>query len=143
MRRLTTILLCASALLFVGAAIYWFAWVRSIREFRLGDDLHHALGVLNRVQLGERRCYRARGQFAPLQDLGPGGCGGLERRVSVGMEDGFAVEVHAAADRYSVRVHPIDGTRLCSPYSDQTGAIHFGTRDRPAMAGSRLLVPRK
>src|ERR1017187_2607927 len=121
MKRLTIILFCATVLLFLGNAIYWFRWVRSHQEFNVGDDLHHALGVLNRVQLGESRCYQARGQFAPLQDLGPGGCGGLERRLSAGTDDGFTVVIHAVADKYSVKVHPIDRTRLSSLYSDETG----------------------
>ena len=143
MRRLTTTLLCASVLFFLGAASYWFMWVRSHQEFNAGDDLHHALGVLKRVQLGESRCHQARGQFASLRDLGPGGCGGLERSLSEGTDDGFTVVVHAVADKYSVRVHPVNRIRLSSLYSDQTEVIHFGTRDWPATAESHVLGSRK
>ena len=141
MRRLTTIVVCAAILLCIGVTIFWFARMRSPREFRLGDDLQYALGVLNRVRLGESRCYRATGHFAPLQDLGPKGCGGLEPSILTGTDDGFTVEVGVVADGYSVKVHPANTTRLHSLYLDETGAVHFGTRDWPAAATSPLLVP--
>jgi hypothetical protein len=53
-------LLYLTVLICVGLTIYWFAEVRRHREFRLGGDLHHALGVLNSVRLAEDRCYKAR-----------------------------------------------------------------------------------
>ena len=143
MRRTVKILFCAVTLLGLGCWIYWFVWSRSIREFRGGDDLIHALGVLDRVRLGESRCYQARGNFALLEDLGPGGCGGLEKRVARGTDDGFTVEVHATADRYSLKVHPADTKRFHSLYLDEAGDIHFGTRDWPATAHSPLLVDHK
>jgi hypothetical protein len=143
MTRTVKILFCAVALLCLGVTICWFVWSRSIREFPLGADLRHALGVLDRVRLGESRCYQARGRFAPLEDLGPGGCGGLEKGLAGGADDGFTVEVHATADRYSVKVHPADTARLHSLYLDEAGDIHFGTRDWPATAHSHLLVERK
>ena len=139
MKQLKHILFYGCILYCVSITIYWFVWVRTRREFNVGDDLQHALTVLCRVRLGESRCFIARKQFVPLKDLGPEGCGGLNGDLSMGMEDGFRVEVYATADGYSVKVHPINTTRLHSLYSDQTGAIRFGTRDRPATAGSPLL----
>ena len=143
MKRLMTILFFATGLLVLGNIVHWSVWVRNHQEFNAGDDLHHALGILNRVQLGESRCYRTKGSSLPLQDLGPGGCGGLERSLSDDADNGFTVEVRAVADKYSVKVHPINTTRLSSLYSDQTGIIHFGTRDWPATPDSYVLGSRK
>lgn len=144
MKRLLNILFYASSLLLVSTVIYWFVCFRHLGEsFRLSDDLNHALGVLTRVRDAESHCYAVRGQFVPLEDLGPGRCGGLERSLTTGMDDGFSVEVHANPTSFSVKVHPVDSTRLHSLYMDQTGKIHFGTRDRPATVQSALLNPRE
>jgi hypothetical protein len=140
MKRAMTILLYTSLFLLVCTSIAWFIWSRRLSEFNLGDDLHHALGVLDRVRIGERRCFNTKGMFVPLQDLGSQGCGGIEGDLSTGAEDGFEVEVHDSPTTYSVRVHPRDTSRFHSLFSDQTGTIHFGTRDRPATAETGILV---
>ena len=142
MKRFTANLLGATVLFSLGYVVYWFSAVWKHREFRVGDDLHRALAVLGHVQLGESRCYKATGHFAALDELGPKGCGGLERGLSAGTEDGFTVQVHAEKDRYSVKVHPANLSRLHSLYLDPAGNIHFGTRDWPATAESPLLVRR-
>jgi hypothetical protein len=72
-----------------------------------------------------------------------GGCGGVDRSLSTGSEDGFSIEVQTALDSYSVKVHPIGKRRLHSLYLDHAGDIHFGTRDWPASPDSPLFVPRK
>jgi hypothetical protein len=136
-----TIVLGATASLCAGPAICRYAQVRNPREFRLGADLQHPLGVLARVRLAESRCHKATGYFAPLQELGPRGSGGFEQSILTGADDGFSAEVHAAVDSYSVKVHPMSTARLHSLYLDENGAIHFGTRDWPASADSPLLVP--
>ena len=140
MRRAGNVLLWASILLLAGTAVYCFTWARTHREFRLGDDLHRALGVLNRVRSGEDRCYKVNGRYVTLWDLGTSGCGGIAGSLSEGRDDNFTVEVHATAERYTVRVHPAGSARLHSLYMDETGAIHFGTRDWPASKSSPLLI---
>lgn len=146
MKRLTVIMLSVvSALLLasLGPTIWWFVWVRTHREFRFGDDLHRALGVLNRVRLAESQCQKAQGHFVDLRDLGPAGCGRLPETVSAGTDDGFSIAVSAASDHYTIRVHPVNTARLHSLYLDQTGTVHIGTRDWPAGPNSPLLIPRK
>lgn len=128
MKRLTVVLSCVVAVLFIGSVIQWFVTVGSKGDRGLSKDEHRAFRVLERVQHAEGRCYKARGQYVPLQDLGPGGCGGLERGLSGGTDDGFTVEVRATADKYSVKVYPVDTTKLFFLYSDQTGVPHYGTR---------------
>jgi len=142
MRRLRAVL-GTTVLFSIAYAVYWFSMVREHREFRVGEDLRHALGVLRRVQLAEGRCYKATAHFAALEDLGPKGCGGLEPDLSAYNEDGFTVEVHATTDSYSVKVHPINTARLHSLYLDPQGNIHFGTRDWPATGDSPLLLSQK
>jgi hypothetical protein len=117
--------------------------MRGLHEFRVGEDLRHALDVLDRVRLGENRCFKTAGRYAALEDLGAEGCGGLQQSVSAGTDDGFRIEVQATVDKYSAKVHPIDKKRLFSLYLDPAGAIHFGTRDWPASASSPLLVSNK
>jgi hypothetical protein len=125
-------------ILFVLAAItgavltYWFVWINGRREFSMGPDLNKAVGILTRVQLAERHCRAATGRYADLRSLGPGGCGGLDRGISLGEEEGFGIVVDAKTDGFEARINPIDGRRLFSLYADQTGIVRFGTRDRPA-----------
>lgn len=137
MKRPVVTSLCVVALLFICWAIDWFSTVRSRGDFGLSKDENQAFRVLERVQHAEARCYKARGQYAPLEDLSPGGCGGIERSLSSGMEDGFTVELHVTSDKYSVRVSPVDTSKLFSLHSDQTGVLHYETRNRPPAIPSR------
>jgi hypothetical protein len=113
-------------------------WMSANVHFGYGLDLERARAVLQRVRLGESRCYQSTGRFASLEDLGPGRCGGLDRKIASGADNGFTVEVHAAGDQYSVKVHPKDAGRYYSLYSDQTEVIHFGSRYSPASPDSPL-----
>jgi hypothetical protein len=146
MKRLVISLSSVIILLLACATIPWFVSSWNSKEFRLGNDLRHAVAVLNRVQVAQKRCWATRGQFAQVQDLGLHGCGLLDGPIASGIiyqEDGFAVEVHVEGDMYSVRVHPINKTRLHFLFLDQAGRIHFGTRDWPASAQSPLLTATK
>ena len=143
MKRVMNALSYASLAFFIAAVVYWYTWAHRLHEFNLGEDLHHALGVLDRVRAAEDRCRQATGNFVPLRELGASGCGGVRGGLPAGKDDGFGVKVNLAASGYTAQVHPLDSTRLFSLYLDETGAIHAGTRDSPATAGSGLLAPHK
>jgi hypothetical protein len=128
------------ALFVIGAASVFavYLWIGRVsrREFPLNADLLRSLAVLKRVVAAENRCYELTHRYADLNDLGPGGCGGL---TDAGAHDGFKVLVSAQGLTYSVLVHPVSKERLHSLYTDQDGVIHFGTRDFPAGPNSALL----
>lgn len=139
----TIIFLRSAIILLVGSGIaYYFVSARGTHEFQLGDDLQHAIEVLSRVRAAEDRCHATTGNFAPLRELGPGGCGGDTGTIYSGTDDGFTVRVHVLPGHYSAAVHPIGKARLHSLYLDEAGNIHFGTRDWPATADSPLLGAR-
>jgi hypothetical protein len=143
MNRTSVTLFRVVCVLLAGAIVSWFALVYRKGEPSGTADLLRALHVLQRVRDGESRCYARNSQFAPLAELGPGGCGGLDSGVSAGTDDGFSVEVHAAAGGFSAKVHPLSSLRSHSLYLDRSGAVHIGTRDHPASAESPLLSQRR
>jgi hypothetical protein len=101
-------------------------------------DLHDAVAILNRVSLVESRCFKTSGRFAPSEESGASVCGSLIGSVASGVENGFAVEVRAAPDAYTVSVHSAANfSRAFSLYLDEKGVVHLREGRSPATVDSQ------
>lgn len=133
----------ALGVLFVLCAIAYGWWVFSRRErYSMASDLGAGVSYVKMIFAAERECYEKHKFYASANELGPGGCGGLQVPVGNGEYDGFAAKVYANDQSLAIQLTPSSKARFLSLYCDQTGVIHIGTRDRPATRDSLTISAR-
>ena len=124
------VFIAASSLIALLCAVACYP--RNIERYSLSQDARQAASDIRAIDDAEHNCYQKVGHFVSPEGARRDGCDQVWSAAAKAEGDGFAVEIKSNTSDYSIRVVPSAPTRLVSLYLDQTGIIHFGTKEQPA-----------
>ena len=128
--RIRTILIAAPS--FVAAVCTLGCYPKNIERYSLSQDAKDAASDIRAIDFAERSCYQKIGHFVSPEDARRDGCDKVWSAATKAESHGFSVEIKSNASDYSIRMVPSAPARVVSLYLDQTGTIHFGTKEQLA-----------
>lgn len=124
----------------VLALCIWFLYLRHNAEgYSLSKDVTDTERYLRLISSSEEECYQRRGTYLSDETLAQRDCVELAAAVTMAKTNGYQVELWGDSTQYAVRVTGSSRLKGISLYSDRSGLVRLGTRDRPATANSAPL----